>query len=465
MKREVLRRLPAVDSLLRDSSISGFLKENPRGIVVDAIRAVLKGEREGIKRRGDESYTFDIESFRGKVREEMERVGRPSLRRVVNATGVVLHTNLGRDPLAKRAIENLTVVSRGYSNLEFDIEKGERGERYSHLEPILCRITGAPAALVVNNNAAAVLLVLNTIAEGREVIVSRGELVEIGGSFRIPDIMKKSGGRLVEVGTTNRTHLRDYEAAVTPETALILKVHRSNFGIVGFTSDVPVSELMELGRRHGIPVMNDIGSGSLIDLSRFGMKKEPTVQDAVSTGTDIVTFSGDKLLGGPQAGIILGKRELIDKVKGNPLTRAVRIDKLTTAALEATLQIYMDEQKAVHDIPVLRMLTIPISELSRMAKMLHRRLGAIGGFDVRVREGFSMVGGGALPLQEIPSMIVTIKPKGVSPNDLERRMRMNRVPIIARIERDEVVIDTRTLVEGDMEAITDFFSREVGRIE
>lgn len=458
MKKYLLRTLPAVDSILRDNRITGFLKDNPRRLVVDAIRAVLKREREDIKGSDTTTYQVNIDELISKVGTEIEKMGRPNLMRVVNATGVILHTNLGRAPLAFEALDNLVGVSHYYTNLEFDMAKGERGERYSHVESILCKLTGAEAAMVVNNNAAAVLLVLNTIAEGKEVIVSRGELVEIGGSFRIPDVMRKSGARLVEVGTTNRTHLRDYESAITQETALVLRVHRSNFDMVGFTSDVPASEMVGLGEKHGIPVMNDLGSGSLIDLSKFGMKKEPTVQDCVSSGMDVVTFSGDKLLGGPQAGIIVGKKDMIGAVKKNPLTRALRVDKLTLAALEATLRIYLDEHRAIHNIPILRMLTKSIAEVKKTAGRLLKSLRSISVDRLYIRDGYSQVGGGALPLQEIPTKLVAIKPKGISPNDMEMAMRMNPVPIIARIERDEVLLDTRTLMDEDLDIIIDFFT-------
>jgi len=460
MNRDLLRKLPAVDSLLRDTRVSDYIRDNSRRAVADAIRIVLNEEREYIKKSGLRDYQFNMEAFMGRVRAQMEKIGRPSLVRVVNATGVILHTNLGRAPLAEAALKSLADVSLHYTNLEFDIEKGERGERYTHVEEDLCILTGAESAMVVNNNAAAVLLVLNTIAEGKEVIVSRGELVEIGGSFRIPDVMRKSGARLVEVGTTNRTHISDYESAITQETALILKVHKSNFDIIGFTAEVSFQGLAELGSRSGVPLMNDLGSGSLIDLSKFGMKKEPTVQDAVKSGIDVVTFSGDKLLGGPQAGIIVGKKKIIDAVKKNPLTRALRVDKLTVAALEATLRIYRDELKALQEIPILNMMTKPIAEL---AKKLVKGLRGVSrdSFEIIIRDGCSHVGGGALPLQEIPTKLVAVRPKYISPNQLERSMRMNQVPIIARIEKDEVVLDMRTLLEGDEEIITVFF-KEAG---
>lgn len=458
MKKDLLKKLPAVDSLLRDARLSGFMKDNPRRLVVDAVRTVLERKRGLIKKGNAVDSLFSIEELVREIGEEVGKARKPSLMRVINATGIIIHTNLGRAPLTDAALRSVADASLGYSNLEFDIEKGERGERYSHLEPILCKLTGAEAAMVVNNNAAAVMLLLNTLAEGKEVLVSRGELVEIGGSFRVPDIMKKSGARLVEVGTTNRTHIRDYEAAITPETALILKVHRSNFDMVGFTADVAIEDLVELGKRHGIPMMNDLGSGSLIDLSKYGMKKEPTVQDAVRSGIDVVAFSGDKLLGGPQAGIIIGRKEIIDPVKKNPLTRALRIDKLTIAALEATLNVYLDEMKTVQDIPVLRMLTLPVLELAKTARKILRDLGDLSDrFKITIKDGYSQVGGGALPLQEIPTKLLAVRPTAISPNQLEKSMRMNHVPIIVRIERDEVILDMRTLMDGDAEVITGFF--------
>ena len=306
---------------------------------------------------------------------ELERQTRPRLRRVINATGVVIHTNLGRSPLHPSALQHLIDVSRAYSNLEYDLDRGERGSRYDHVEEILCRLSGAESAMVVNNNAGAVLLVLNTLAEGREVVVSRGELVEIGGAFRIPDVMKRSDALLREVGTTNRTHLDDYQEAIGPQTALLLKVHTSNFRVLGFTSDVALPELIQLGKQHHLPVMEDLGSGCLIDLTRYGLLKEPTVQEVMKTGVDVVTFSGDKLLGGPQAGIILGKKEVLDLVKANPLTRALRIDKLTLAALESTLLLYLDEKKAMEEIPTLQMLTVRPGSIETEGEAITEAIG------------------------------------------------------------------------------------------
>jgi L-seryl-tRNA(Ser) seleniumtransferase len=320
------------------------------------------------------------------------------------------------------------------------------------VEETLCRLSGAESALVVNNNAGAVLLALNTMAEGKEVIVSRGELVEIGGAFRIPDVMRRSGALLKEVGTTNRTHLSDYEKAIGSQTALLLKVHTSNFRLMGFTSDVPLQDLIQLGKQYDIPVMNDLGSGCFIDLAQYGLEKEPTVQEAIGTGVDLVTVSGDKLLGGPQAGIILGKKRLLDLVKVNPLTRALRIDKLTLAALESTCLLYLDEQKAVREIPTLRMLTVDTGKLKRRGRRLLKKLTSeIGkGIELTMREDVSQVGGGALPLQELPTMVVAIKPRTLSINKLEENLRKADPPIIARISKEELILDMRTVFDEEI---------------
>jgi len=343
-------------------------------------------------------------------------------------------------------------VSGTYSNLEYDLDLGERGDRYSHVEGLLCRLSGAESGLVVNNNAAAVLLVLNAMAEGKEVIVSRGELVEIGGAFRIPDVMKRSGALLKEVGTTNRTHLSDYEKAVGSQTALLLKVHTSNFRIMGFTSSVSLQELVQLGKQHDIPVMEDLGSGCLLDLTPYGLEKEPTVPEVIKASVDVVTFSGDKLLGGPQAGIILGKKKFIDPIKVNPLTRALRIDKLTLTALESTLLFYLDEKRAMREIPTLRMLSLDRSKLKGRGRRLLRRLSGVpqGGTEFILKEDISQVGGGAYPLQELPTMVVAVKPRNLSVNRLQENLRRGDPPIISRISRDELILDMRTVFDDEI---------------
>jgi len=450
----VLRKIPSVDEILSRPEISDLIKTYPRNVVVETIRSCLKELREKLLREDgisgvDESF-FSLDRLYPLFKKELERQTRPRLRRVINATGVVIHTNLGRSPLHPSAIQHLIDVSRAYSNLEYDLDRGERGNRYDPVEEILCRLSGAESAMAVNNNAGAVLLVLNTLAEGKEVVVSRGELVEIGGAFRIPDVMKRSHALLREVGTTNRTHLDDYQEAIGPETALLLKVHTSNFRVVGFTSDVALPELIQLGKQHHLPVMEDLGSGCLIDLTRYGLLKEPTVQEVMKTGVDIVTFSGDKLLGGPQAGIILGKKEVLDLVKANPLTRALRIDKLTLAALESTLLLYLDEKKAMEEIPTLQMLTFDRVRLKRRGQRLLKRLAGIGGIEAALKEDVSQVGGGSLPLQELPTLVIAIRPFSFSVNDFERNLRKGNPPVISRISKEELILDLRTIFDEEI---------------
>lgn len=451
--KALLRSIPSVDEVLSLPETGSLLEKYPRRLVVHAIRELLEGIRSQIQTTGGSAVAVDTSpaNIMDELGALLERTGRPSLRPVVNATGVVIHTNLGRSLLADVAAEQLHVMATSYSNLEFDLASGQRGSRHRHVEEILCQLTGAEAALVVNNNAAAVLLVLDTFAKGKEVIVSRGQLVEIGGAFRIPDIMARSGAHLVEVGTTNRTHLADYEKAINENTAFLMKVHTSNFQIMGFTAEVALADLVALGKRHGLPVVEDLGSGTLVDLSRYGLIKEPTVQEALKAGADLVTFSGDKLLGGPQAGIILGREKLVGEVRGNPLNRALRIDKLTLASLEATLRIYLDEEGTVRDIPTLRLLTMPLAEINRRARRLYRHLKKIAaaGLLLEVIDVDSQVGGGSLPLQRLPSRAVAIRPKDFSVVELETRMRGLPRPVIGRIENDRFVMDLRTI--GDKE--------------
>ncbi len=376
---------------------------------------------------------------------------------MINATGVILHTNLGRAPLCREALERIVEVARGYSNLEYDLAKGERGLRYDHVRQLLCALAGAEDALVVNNNAAAVLLVLNTLAEGKEAIVSRGELIEIGGEFRIPDVMEKSGARLREVGTTNRTRLADYERAVGPETGLILKVHTSNFRIMGFTEEADLASLVELGKKNGLPVVDDLGSGCFIELDRYGLEREPTVRDCLATGVDVVTFSGDKLLGGPQAGIILGKREALARIRKNPLNRALRIDKLTLAALEATMVQYLRPEAALADIRVLRSLTEPLDAVRKRAKRLLAILRRVlkERAAVSLVNGVSMAGGGSLPTQEIPTVLVGVRAASLSAAALEGKLRRRATPVIARVAEDQILLDLRTLDAGECSEIRD----------
>ena len=457
-KQRHLKMLPSVDRILQQDQVKDLLDEYPRWLVLRAVKQAIEEERIGILSCDHDTLSeegLSLEYFSKRVSEIISTLGQLSLRRVINATGVILHTNLGRSLLNLEVLQNLVTVASNFSNLEYNLKEGKRGSRYSHVENILCELTGAEAALVVNNNAGAVLLALNSIARGMDVVVSRGQLVEIGGSFRIPDVMRSSGARLVEVGTTNKTHLIDYRRAITDDTALLLKVHTSNFQIVGFTSEVKLEELVGLGKEFSLPVMEDLGSGCLIDLDRYGLTREPTVQEAISKGVDVVTFSGDKLLGGPQAGIILGREEAVRRIKENPLNRALRIDKLTLAALESTLRLYMEEERAVQEIPTLRMLTMPLQEIEKRARSLYRRLrkDSSGNFHIVIKDDNSRVGGGALPLQDIPTKVISIKPVRLSLDGLEEGLRNYNPPIIARIDDGQLLLDVRTLQVGEPKII------------
>ena len=462
-QQTLLRMLPGVDQLLEQANKDSFFKDIPKTVVVNAIRQVLDSRRNRILAAdpGIAEPSLSVARIIQLVKDTAVNAMAPNLKPLINASGVVVHTNLGRSLAPAPVIENLAQIAGRYSNLEYDLGAGRRGSRYSSIEDILCEISGAEAGMVVNNNAAAVLLCLETLARGKEVIVSRGELVEIGGSFRVPDVMAKSGGILKEVGTTNRTHLQDYENALGENTALMLKVHRSNYSVIGFTAEVSLKELVELGTDHDLPVMEDLGSGTFIDFSKYGLVKEPTVQESVTAGVDLVTFSGDKLLGGPQAGIIVGKKKFVDRIKQNPLARALRIDKMTLAALETTLRLYRDEDQAIRQIPTLHMLTMDSTELASRAARLADDLKSLGGSRLEVNpvELSSKAGGGSLPLLELPSKCLRIKIKGLSVNKLEKAMRQNAPPIIGRIEKDAYVIDPRTLLDDDLPVIRSAFEK------
>jgi L-seryl-tRNA(Ser) seleniumtransferase len=455
--RPLFAKIPSVDRLLMTKTMKEVLGSYPKTLVLKAINHILDGLRAKIK-RGDiveEGSDLSLESVSSQVVKRLEVISRPSLRPLINATGIVVHTNLGRSILADSALKKFKPIGGGYSNLEYDLDKGKRGSRYVHVEEILKELTSAEAAMVVNNNAAAVLISLETLAKGGEVIVSRGQLVEIGGSFRIPDVMRKSGAKMVEVGTTNKTHLWDYEEVIGPETALLLKVHKSNYSIVGFSEDVPLPELVKLGRRYGITVMEDLGSGCFIDFSRYGVVKEPTVQEVLSQGVDLVTFSGDKLLGGPQNGIILGRKNLIEAIKKNPLNRAVRIDKLTLLALEETLRIYRDENNAVKAIPTLRMICEPYRSLKKKAERLIKLIGKLetGNFSFELVDGNSRPGGGALPLSELPSRLLCLVPGKMSSHSMEVWLRSYDPPVIARVENERVLLDVRTIQGRELKMV------------
>jgi L-seryl-tRNA(Ser) seleniumtransferase len=445
----ILKKIPSITLLVEEPEFEKLMSQASRKYLVEVIREVLSEKRKIIL-SGHEP-DLDLPTLWREVEMKLEAKGAYHLRRVINGTGVVIHTNLGRSLLAAQALEQIQTTARFYSNLEFDLGAGQRGSRYSHVEELLIELTGAEAALVVNNNAAAVLLSLDTLAKGKEVIVSRGQLVEIGGSFRIPEVMTRSGAFLREVGTTNKTHLRDYEAVLTDQTAMLLKVHTSNYRIVGFTAEVPLEDLVSLGQRHNIPVMEDLGSGSIIDVSKFGLEKEPTVIEVIRAGADVVTFSGDKLLGGPQSGIILGRKNYIQALRGNPLNRALRIDKLTLAALEATLKLYRNEEQALRDIPTLARLSISLRELHERAKSLHRLLkkNLVSGINLTIIPTTSQVGGGALPLSYMNSYALSFSSGGESVSELENKFRSFSPPIIGRIEKERFLLDVRTLQQED----------------
>lgn len=446
-KNLLYRSIPKVDILLEKEEIQNAIEEYGREIVMEAIREEMEGLRAYIGTCEDEEAALDkIESLTEQILRYVKKVNTPNMRMVINGTGTILHTNLGRAPISQEHMTKLSNIVTGYSNLEYNLEAGKRGERYSHFEELLCRLTGAEAAMAVNNNAAAVMLILSSMAKGGEVVVSRGELVEIGGKFRIPDVMEQSGATLVEVGTTNKTHYSDYEDAITEETKALLKVHTSNYRIVGFTDTVTIADLAPLAKERELPLIEDLGSGVLVDLSKYGLTYEPTVQDSIKNGADVVCFSGDKLLGGPQAGIIIGKKKYIDMMKKNQLTRALRIDKFTATALELVLQEYLSEEKAIQNIPVLRMIHETKEEVTARARSLKNMLNRAGlDADFGLEECESQIGGGSLPLERIPSMAVTVKPHNISVPKLEEEMRHLEVPIIPRTANDTIYLDVRTI--------------------
>lgn len=457
--KKLFTLIPKVDELLAYDRIIELLNEIPRKVIMDSIREETDLIRDKIKAKKEENeIKRDVASLVENIEKRTRKQYSYKLKRVINATGVVIHTNLGRSLLNEDILENIKNTSLYYSNLEFDLDSGIRGSRYSHLEDLIRRITGAESSMVVNNNAAAVMLALSSMCKGKEVIVSRGELVEIGGSFRVPDVMEESGGQLISVGTTNKTHIWDYENAINENTAAFLKVHTSNYRIVGFTSSVDSLELKDLKDKYNIPLIEDLGSGVLIDLSKYGLEYEPTVQDSLNNGVDIVTFSGDKLLGGPQAGIIVGKREYIDKMKKNPLTRAFRVDKLTIAALEATLRLFLKEEDAIESIPSLKMISMPIDEIEDKAKILKelldkRNIDFIK--DSEILDDYSQVGGGSLPLERLKTKCLVITLEDISIQKFEVNLRNLDIPIIPRVFKERVYFDLRTIGKEELNLVAD----------
>lgn len=452
-RQQEFSKIPSVDEILKSPYGQKWLESYPRRTVLMAIREILAKKRKEIMEGLSPELSGDALFF--EIAKKIEGLSAYKLKPLINATGVVIHTNLGRAILSDRAIENIMHLAGNYSNLEYDLSQGKRGKRYANIKDILIELSGAEDAIVVNNNAAAVLVCLNTIAKDREVIVSRGELVEIGGSFRIPEVMKSSGAILKEIGTTNKTHFADYKNALSGNTALILKIHQSNYRVIGFTEEVSIKDLVSLGRRYRIPVMFDLGSGCMINLEKYGIYGEPTVQEMIKAGVDIVTFSGDKLLGGPQAGIILGKERLIQKIQKNPLLRAIRIDKLTLASLEATMMQYLDEEKAVKEIPTLKMLLQSPDTIKQRAKkilnLLKKDISETAKIDVIADK--SQAGGGSLPEVDFPTFVVSIKPLNISVNTLEKRLREGKPPVIARIKDGALLIDARTVQDKEIKTL------------
>ncbi len=455
MTRPDFSLIPKVDGVLDDPAMAPVraLCEGPlltdlvRG-AIDALRTAMK-EGESVAGSREALTAWVIQN----VRENLNQQLAPHLKRVVNGTGIILHTNLGRAPLAEEAIAQIVQVAGRYSNVEIDLESGLRGSRTSLVEDLLCQLTGAEAAAVVNNNAAAVLLALNTLALGKEAIVSRGELVEIGGSFRIPDIMSRSGAVMVEVGTTNRTHLKDFETAVTDETGAMLVVHTSNYKVMGFTAAVALEDLVALGQEKGVATIHDLGGGVLVDLREYGLPYEPLVSDSVNAGIDVVTFSGDKVLGGPQSGILVGKKDAIEQIRKNPLMRALRCDKLTYAALEATLKLYLNPGRLRKAHPTLRMLTESVSVLKRRGRLLVKKLETVKGIQVALVDSKAQTGSGALPLEEIPSVAVAIACDGL--DGLAAQLRRNDPPIVGYVRDDRFLLDVRTLWPDDLKVVVD----------
>jgi len=449
----ILRALPQVERVMASAEAAALIAAHGRPPVLRAVRARIAELRAEARAGSSDLHAASPAGILAAAGERLTAEAAPHLRRVINATGIVLHTNLGRAPLAREAATAVAEAATGYMNLEYDLDEGVRGSRYQGVSGLLCELTGAEAALVVNNNAAAVLLALAALAAPGEAVVSRGELVEIGGSFRVPDVIAQSGARLVEVGTTNKTRAGDYERAIGPDTRVLLKVHPSNYRIQGFTAAPERAELAALARARGVLAVEDLGSGSLIDLRPVGLPYEPTVQESLAAGMDLVTCSGDKLLGGPQAGLILGRKDLVARLKAHPLLRAVRVDKLTLAALEATLKLYRAPERAATGIPVLAMLGAPVDALDRRAERLRAGLADVPGLEAAVEAGTGFAGGGALPEAVIPTRIVALRCPSASVGDLARRLRRHRPAVVGRVKDGRLLFDLRTVADDEVAEI------------
>jgi L-seryl-tRNA(Ser) seleniumtransferase len=470
MTSDLLRRIPSVDRVKNADSIRSLADVYGEELVSEAVRAVLESLRAEIRETGGAAFPetrLELEAIAGEVESSLKAKFTPSLRRAVNATGVIMHTGLGRAAFPKAAQTALAEVAEGYSTLATDIETGRRSHRDNHLEDLICELTGAEAATVVNNNAAATMLILNTLAQGKEVIVSRGQLVEIGGAFRMPDVMAASGAVLKEVGTTNKTHLRDYKNAVGEQTAAIMRVHHSNYRIVGFAEEPPIEDLVGLAREHGVSIIDDLGSGALVDLNRWGIEHEPLVQDSVRAGVDVACFSGDKLIGGPQAGFILGKREVVDSIRKNQLARALRIGKLTIAGLEATLRLFLRPEKLVEEHPVYWMFSRTAKEVARRTRRLIRRIRSRlpeGAAELTLVDGGSQVGSGAVPVETIPTKLLRIQSPYATAEKLSCALRRNDPPVFPRVHQDALLLDLRTVLKGEdlivEDALVDILTKE-----
>jgi L-seryl-tRNA(Ser) seleniumtransferase len=465
MKNELFQKIPAVNDILESDKCKKLIDKYNHELVLNSIRKVLDKKREkiaktDIKKLKEENLDFSIDSIIDEIKNHIIEYLKPTLEKVINATGTVVHTNLGRSLLSADAVQSLVNVAENYSTLEIDKNTGERGSRYKSVTSFLKELTNAESALVVNNNAAAVLLILDTFAKNKEVILSRGEMVEVGGSFRIPDVMEKSGAKLIEVGATNKVYIKDYEEKINENTGMLLKVHTSNYRVMGFTKEVKLKELVDLGKEYDLPVVEDLGSGIINNMSDLGLKDEPTVAEKIDQGADLVSFSGDKLLGGPQAGIIVGKKEFIDKLKVNPLTRAIRVDKFTLAALEATLRAYIKKTER-KEIPTIKMLNESKSKIKEKAEKLKDKLVKLknDSLEIDIKEDTSKVGGGAFPLQEIHTFVVKVKHSKYELNELSYKLRMNEVPIFTRLHDDHMYIDLRTVKDKEIDQIVDGFQK------
>ncbi|QQK08687.1 L-seryl-tRNA(Sec) selenium transferase [Miniphocaeibacter halophilus] len=458
-KNELFRKIPSVEEILILEEINEL--DYPRALKTEAAREVLASIRKKIANVRDEELSIvaeeiNINSIIKNIITTLEKEFSSSLKKVINGTGTILHTNLGRSLISESIKDEIWKIASGYSNLEYDLDLGQRGSRYSHVTKIIKLLLNVEDVLVVNNNAAAVLLVLSTFAKDEEVIVSRGELVEVGGAFRIPSVMAMSGAKLVEVGSTNKTRISDYEEAITENTKLLMKVHTSNYKMIGFTEAVSNKELKKLGEKYDLPVVEDLGSGVYFDLEEFGLKHEPTIRESINSGIDLVTFSGDKLLGGPQAGVIVGKKEYIDKMKKNQLLRALRVDKITLASLEATLKLYFDEEKAKKEIPAMRMISYTVEELEEKAKRLKSIIEEKEvNVELEIKDEFSTVGGGSMPGEEFPTKVLTISSEKYSVSKIEEKLRLSKNHIIGRVKDNNYMLDLRTIQNSEFEIIAE----------